>query len=111
MRSGIKSFLEEKKSTTCRHSWCRCYGSELAGEFQASRLRRDFNRSIATSRFLRIQKLLNLVYDKLLKEGLAVHLETRVTGIRDKGREIVLSGWLRPFCRYANFAVGVSPNN
>lgn len=26
----IKSFLEEKKSTTCRHSWCRCYGSGIS---------------------------------------------------------------------------------
>ena len=52
-----------------------------------------------------------LVYDKLLKEGLAVHLETRVTEIRDKGREIVLSDGSVLSADMLIFAVGVSPNN
>lgn len=56
-------------------------------------------------------EIANLVYDKLLKEGLAVHLETRVTEIRDKGREIVLSDGSVLSADMLIFAVGVSPNN
>uniref|UniRef100_UPI00237A4B83 FAD-dependent oxidoreductase n=1 Tax=Enterococcus lactis TaxID=357441 RepID=UPI00237A4B83 len=36
-------------------------------------------------------EIADLVYDKLLEEGLTVHLETTVTEIREKGRELVLS--------------------
>ncbi len=56
-------------------------------------------------------EIANLVYDKLLKEGLAVHLETRVTEIRDKGREIVLSDGSVLSADMLIFAVGVSPKN
>ena len=47
----------------------------------------------------------------MLKEGLAVHLETRVTEIRDKGREIVLSDGSVLSADMLIFAVGVSPKN
>lgn len=107
----IKSFLEEKNPQHVVILGAGVMGLELAENFKHRGLDVTLIDQLPQVAFPYDPEIADLVYDKLLKEGLAVHLETRVTEIRDKGREIVLSDGSVLSADMLIFAVGVSPNN
>lgn len=87
----IESNRSLKKNPTVVILGAGVMGLELAENFKHRGLDVTLIDQLPQVAFPYDPEIANLVYDKLLKEGLAVHLETRVTEIRDKGREIVLS--------------------
>ena len=107
----IKSFLEEKNPQHVVILGAGVMGLELAENFKHRGLDVTLIDQLPQVAFPYDPEIADLVYDKLLKEGLAVHLETRVTEIRDKGREIILSDGSVLSADMLLFAVGVSPNN
>ncbi|MFP9209805.1 FAD/NAD(P)-binding oxidoreductase, partial [Enterococcus faecalis] len=107
----LKSFLEEKNPQHVVILGAGVMGLELAENFKHRGLDVTLIDQLPQVAFPYDPEIADLVYDKLLKEGLAVHLETRVTEIRDKGREIVLSDGSVLSADMLIFAVGVSPNN
>ena len=103
----IKSFLEEKNPQHVVILGAGVMGLELAENFKHRGLDVTLIDQLPQVAFPYDPEIADLVYDKLLKEGLAVHLETRVTEIRDKGREIVLSDGSVLSADMLIFAVGV----
>ncbi|MGH1831545.1 FAD-dependent oxidoreductase [Enterococcus gilvus] len=57
------------------------------------------------------EEIADLIYDKLIENGLHVHLETRVEEIRQAGKEVVLSDGTTIDPDMILFATGVAPNN
>ncbi|MGL9727105.1 FAD-dependent oxidoreductase [Enterococcus sp. DIV0756] len=57
------------------------------------------------------EEIAELIYDKLIENGLRVHLSTRVEEIRQAGKEVVLSDGTSLNPDLILFATGVAPNN
>lgn len=107
----IKAFMEKEQPQSVVVLGAGVMGLELAENFKHRKMAVTLIDQLPQVAFPYDPEIADLIYDKLIEKGLTVHLSTKVTEIRQNGKELLLSDGSILHTDMLVFAVGVSPNN
>ena len=107
----IKTFMDVHEPKNVLVLGAGVMGLELAENFKHRGMNVTLVDQLPQVAFPYDEEIADLIYDKLIENGLQVRLSTHVEEIRKAGKEVVLSDGTKLDTDMIIFATGVAPNN
>lgn len=107
----IKTYIDKHDPKSVLVLGAGVMGLELAENFKHRGLDVTLVDQLPQVAFPYDEEIADLIYDKLIENGLKIHLSTRVEKINHAGKEVVLSDGTILNPDLILFATGVAPNN